>query len=33
MVHCNTNFSQILKWIPRHKFETLEKQHHSGRSF
>ncbi|MBL3526388.1 MAG: DUF4372 domain-containing protein [gamma proteobacterium endosymbiont of Lamellibrachia anaximandri] len=33
MVHCNTIFSQILKLVPRHEFETLAKQHHSGRSF
>lgn len=33
MAHCNTVFSQILKLIPRHEFETLAKQHHSGRSF
>jgi len=33
MAHCNTIFSQILKHIPRHEFETLAKQHHSGRSF
>ena len=26
-------FSQLLKLIPRHEFETLAKQHHSGRSF
>ena len=31
MTHCNTIFSQILKLIPRHEFETLAKQHHSGR--
>jgi hypothetical protein len=33
MPHCNTIFSQILKLVPRHGFETLAKQHHSGRSF
>src|SRR5680860_410947 len=33
MAHCNTIFSQILKLIPRHEFETLAKQHHCGRSF
>jgi hypothetical protein len=33
MAHCNTIFSQILKLIPRHEFETLAKQHHSGRAF
>ena len=33
MSHHNTVFSQLLKLIPRHEFETLAKQHHSGRSF
>ena len=33
MAHCNTIFAQILKFVPRHEFETLAKQHHSGRSF
>ena len=33
MTHHNTVFSQLLKLIPRHEFETLAKQHHSGRSF
>ncbi len=33
MAHCNTIFSQILKLVPRHEFETLANQHHSGRSF
>ena len=33
MAHCNTIFSQILKLIPRHEFETLAKRHHSGRAF
>lgn len=33
MAHCNTILSQILKLLPRHEFETLAKQHHSGRSF
>ncbi len=33
MCHCNTIFSQILKLVPRHEFETLAKRHHSGRSF
>jgi hypothetical protein len=31
--HHNTVFSQLLKLLPRHEFETLSKQHHSGRSF
>ena len=33
MTHCNTIFSQILKLIPRHEFETLANEHHSGRAF
>ncbi len=33
MAHHNTVFSQLLKFIPRHEFESLAKQHHSGRSF
>lgn len=33
MAHCNTIFSQILKLVPRHEFETLATQHHCGRSF
>jgi hypothetical protein len=33
MAHYNTVFSQLLKLIPRHEFETLAIQHHSGRSF
>ena len=33
MAHCNTLFSQLLKLVPRHDFETLAKQHHSGRAF
>lgn len=33
MSHHNTVFFQLLKLIPRHEFETLAKQHHSGRSF
>ena len=28
MAHCNTVLSQLLKWVPRHEFETLAKQHH-----
>ncbi len=31
--HHNTVFSQLLKLIPRHEFETLANQHHTGRSF
>ena len=33
MAHCNTILSQILKLVPRHEFEKLANQHHSGRSF
>ncbi len=33
MAHCNTIFSQLLKLVPRHEFESLAKQHHSGRTF
>ena len=33
MAHCNTILSQILKIVPRHEFETLAIEHHSGRSF
>jgi hypothetical protein len=30
MAHCNTILSQPLKFVPRHEFETLAQQHHSG---
>ena len=33
MAHCNTIFAQILELVPRHEFESLAKQHHSGRAF
>lgn len=33
MAHCNTVFAQFLKLVPRHEFEGLSRQHHSGRSF
>jgi len=33
VAHCNTILSQILKFVPRHEFETLANRHHSGRSF
>jgi len=33
MAHCNTILSQILKMVPRHEFETLANQHHTGRTF
>ena len=31
MAHQNTVFAQMLKLIPRHEFESLAHQHHSGR--
>lgn len=31
MSHHNTIFSQLLKFIPRHEFEALAKDHHTGR--
>jgi len=33
VAHCNTIFAQILKLVPRHEFESLAIQHHSGRAF
>lgn len=33
MSHVNTVLGQILKLIPRHEFEALANQHHTGRSF
>lgn len=33
MSHHNTVFSQLLKLLPRHEFETLATRHHSGRRF
>ena len=33
MSHDNTVMSQLLKMLPRHEFERLAKDHHSGRSF
>lgn len=33
MAHTNTVLSQILKLVPRHEFEKLSNQHHSGRQF
>ena len=33
MSHHNTVFSQLLKLLPRHEFETLANQHHCGRAF
>ena len=31
MAHHNMVFAQMLKFIPRHEFESLANQHHSGR--
>ena len=31
LAHNNTVFSQLLKFVPRHEFETLSNQHHEGR--
>ena len=33
MPHYNTVLNQILRIVPRHEFETLAKEHHSGRAF
>jgi hypothetical protein len=33
LAHHNTVFAQLLKFVPRHEFETLANQHHSGRRF
>lgn len=33
MSHHNTVIAQMLKLIPRHEFESLANQHHTGRSF
>jgi hypothetical protein len=33
LAHHTTVLSQLLKFIPRHEFETLANRHHSGRSF
>jgi len=33
LAHCNTIFGQILKMVSRHEFESLARQHHSGRAF
>ena len=33
MSHHNTVFAQLLRFVPRHEFETLANQHHCGRSF
>ena len=31
MAHCNTIFHQLLKFVPRHRFSDLEKEHGTGR--
>jgi len=31
LAHHNTVFSQLLKFIPRHEFESLAFEHHKGR--
>ena len=33
MAHYNTILSQILRFVPRHEFESLANRHHSGRAF
>ncbi len=33
MAHSNTVLAQVLKLVPRHEFETLATQHHTGRRF
>jgi len=33
MAHCNTVFHQMLKLFPRHEFEVLAKEHHTGQKF
>jgi hypothetical protein len=33
LAHHNTVFAQLLKYIPRHEFESLANQHHTGRRF
>ena len=33
MAHSNTVFAQLLKLVPRHRFEVLAEQHHVGRRF
>ena len=33
MAHSNTVFAQLLRWVPRHQFETLAKRHHQGQPF
>jgi len=31
MAHCNTVFHQSLRFVPRHRFSSLEKEHGTGR--
>jgi hypothetical protein len=33
LAHSNTVFSQLLKLVPRHRFEVLANEHHIGRRF
>jgi len=33
MAHHNTVFAQLLRFVPRHAFEKLARQHHVGRQF
>jgi Domain of unknown function (DUF4372) len=33
MAHCNTILAQILRFVPRHEFESLASHHYSGRAF
>ncbi len=33
MAHHNTVFAQLLKFVPRHEFESLAKSHHVGQKF
>ena len=33
MAHSNTVLAQLLRWVPRHQFETLAKRHHRGQRF
>ena len=33
MAHSNTVFSQLLKLVPRHRFEVLANEHHIGQRF
>lgn len=33
MAHSNTVFAQLLKLVPRHRFEVLANEHHLGRRF